>query len=160
MRPPTLLLGLTLAASAAASPPALRAEWPAWLSIEAPVNPFDPTTRGAVLLVHVRLPEAAAALSGLAGTAEGVVHGRRQSVPLRFDTTGQPGVFALRRQWPAEGAWVVRVTFARTTALATLDRDGNLASVRVPTRLTRGQPIPRAVDAAEIDSVLALAARP
>jgi hypothetical protein len=52
------------------------------------------------------------------------------------------------------------VTFARTTAIVTLDGDGNLASVRVPTRLSQGHPIPRPVGPAEIDSALALAARP
>jgi len=159
MRLPLLLLGLALAAAAAPTSVA-HAAWPPWLSIEAPVNPYDPSTRDAVMLVHVRLREGTAALSGLAGTAEGVVRGQRRSVRLRFDTTAVPGVFGLRRQWPDEGTWLVRVTFAHTTAIVTLDGDGNLASVRVPTRLAQGHPIPRPVDRAEIDSVLALAARP
>jgi hypothetical protein len=160
MRFPMLLLGLTLAALAAPSPAIARAAWPPWLSIEAPVNPFDPSTRGAVMLVHVRLREGAAKLSELGGTAEGIVHGQRRSVRLRFDGTSLPGVFALRRQWPEEGTWLVQVTFAHTTAIVTLDGEGNLASVRVPTRPSRGYPIPRPVGAAEIDSVLAIAARP
>jgi len=158
MRLPVLLLGLTLAA--APSPAAARAAWPPWLSIESPVNPFDPSSKDAVMLVHVRLREGTATVSGLAGAAEGIVGGRRQSVQLRFDTTAVPGVFALRRQWPAEGTWLVRVTFAHTTAIVTLDGNGNLASVRVPTRLAQGHPIPRPVGPAEIDSLLALAARP
>ena len=158
MRFPMLLLGLTLAT--APSPAVARAAWPPWLSIEAPVNPFDPSTKDAVMLVHVRLREGTASASRLAGTAEGIVRGRRRSVQLRFDTTALPGVFALRRQWPAEGTWLVRVTFAHTTAIVTLDGIGNVASVRVPTRQAQGHPIPRPVGPAEIDSVLALAARP
>lgn len=160
MRTPMLLLGVTLATAAGASAAPAHAKWPAWLSIEAPANPFDPSTRGAVMLVHVMLHQGTAAVSDLSGTAEGLVRGRRRSLQLHFDATTQPGVFAVRRQWPDEGAWLVRVTFAQTTAIATLDRDGNLASVRVPTQLAQGQPIPRPVAAAEIDSALALAGRP
>jgi hypothetical protein len=41
----------------------------------------------------------------------------------------------------------------------TLDRGGNVASVRVPTELASGNQIPRPVAAREIDSTLAEAAR-
>jgi hypothetical protein len=44
------------------------------------------------------------------GTAEGVVNGKRQSIPLTIIPLSQPGVFAVKQQWPSEGSWVL--TFA------------------------------------------------
>jgi len=145
-------------ATAAFTTPA-TAKWPPWLSIESPVNPFDPTARGAALLVHAAFREGQAQLSDVSGTAEGIVNGARRSIHLRFDSTGRPGVFAVRRQWPSEGTWLLRIALRQTTAIVTLDRGGNVASVRVPTELASGNQIPRPVGAKEIDSTLAEAAR-
>ncbi len=159
MRAPILGLGLTLiTATAGFTQPAL-VKWPPWLSIETPVNPFDPATRGAVLLVHCRTREGVVKVSDVSGSAEGIENGRRQSIALRFEATPLPGVFALRRQWPEKGDWLIRVSLERTTAIVTLDSAGDVASVRVPTELVQGQPLPRAVGAREIDSTLALSAR-
>jgi hypothetical protein len=63
-------------------------------------------------------------------------------------------VFALRRQWPSEGAWVLRVALRTTTAIVALDREGRVASVRVPTERRSGDEIPRAVTQREVDSTL------
>ena len=136
-------------------PMLLVAAWPAWLSIESPVNPFDRTARDAVMLVHAATREGAPRVTDLTGTAEGIVNGVRRSVAIRFDTTAFPGVFAVRRQWPAEGAWIVKIMLAQTTALVTFDHAGNVASARVPTVMQNGFPIPRAVASKEIDSTLA-----
>lgn len=135
------------------------AKWPAWLSIEAPVNPYDGTTRGDVLLVHARLREGGAKVTDLTGTAEGMVNGARRSIALRFDATSQPNVFGLTRQWPTEGTWVVRISLRETTAIVTFDRTGAVASTLVPTTTSSGVPLPRAVAASEIDSALNAAAR-
>jgi hypothetical protein len=79
---------------------------------------------------------------------------------LLFDATSRPDVYAVRRQWPAEGTWVLRITLlSSTTALVTLDGTGSVASTRVPTRMSSGIALPRQVSAAEVDSALALAAR-
>jgi hypothetical protein len=98
-----LILTLPLTASKPASYGA------PWMSLEMPANPLDPATRGAALVVrtyrHSR-PEAVP----LTGTAEGVVDGVRQSVPLHFKATGQPGVFAVNQSWPNEGAWVLAIS--------------------------------------------------
>jgi hypothetical protein len=135
-------------------------KWPPWISIETPVNPYDPTARGAIMLVHATFREGPARLSDVSGSAEGIVDGARRSISLRFDTTGLPSVFALRRQWPTEGAWLVRIAVRNTTAIVTLDHDGNVASVRVPTALSNGgDRLPRAVAAKEIDSTLAEVAK-
>jgi hypothetical protein len=148
---------LAVASSAFSSHPAVR--WPPWLSIESPVNPVNPDTRGAVLLVHASAREGAPAVRELSATAEGLVNGSRRSMPVRLDVTREAGVFALRKQWPADGTWLLAITFHRTTALVALDHDGNVASVRVPTEEQNGNAIPRAVPAREIDSTLAAAAR-
>jgi hypothetical protein len=154
---PVSFLVLTAATAAFARPSAVK--WPPWLSIESPVNPFDPTTRGATLLVHAVFREGQAQLSDVSGTAEGIVNGARRSIALRFDSTGRPGVFAVRRQWPSDGTWLLRITLRQTTAIVTLDRGGNFAAVRVPTEVASGSQIPRPVAAKEIDSTLAEAAR-
>jgi hypothetical protein len=154
---PAALLALATATSVVAA--ALPVKWPPWLSIESPVNPFDPSTRGAVLLAHATFREGQAQLSDLSGTAEGIVNGARRSITLRFDTTGRPNVFALRRQWPTEGTWLLRIALKQTTAIVTLDQNGGVASVRVPTQLAGGNQIPRIVGAREIDSTLAEAAK-
>jgi hypothetical protein len=151
-----LAAALTFAAAAFTTPAPLK--WPPWLSIEAPVNPFDPAARGALMLVHVTVREGDAHLSDLSGTAEGVVAGARRSVPLRFSETGRANTFALRRQWPADGTWLLRLTVRETTALVMLDRDGQVASVRVPLKRSGTLDLPRAISAHEIDSTLAAAA--
>jgi len=140
-------LSLTTLAAARKSPP--------WISIESPVNPYDATTRGAALLVHAEFREGVAQLADLTGTAEGLVNGARRSITLHFDSTSRPSVFALRRQWPAEGTWLLRLSLRTTTAVVSLDRAGNVASARVPTEMSQGIPLPRAVPSREIDAMLA-----
>jgi len=44
----------------------------------------------------------------ISATAEGMVKGARQSVPLKVMTAStKPGVYAVTQSWPAEGDWVV-----------------------------------------------------
>jgi hypothetical protein len=108
------------------------------------------------MLIHATFREGQAQLSDVSGSAEGMVGGVRRSIPLRFDTTGHANVFALRRQWPTEGTWLLRIALKSTTAIVTLDRAGNVASVRVPTEFTASRDeVPRAVGSKEIDSMLA-----
>lgn len=152
-----LTLGLLVLAASAFTHPA--AKWPPWLSIEAPVNPFEPGARGAVLLVHTALRDEVAQLSDLSGSAEGLVNGARVTVPLRFEATKIPGVFALQRQWRPEGAWVLRIAFRGATAIVGIDANGTVASVRVPTERRSGIAMPRAVAQREIDSTLFAMAR-
>jgi hypothetical protein len=42
--------------------------------------------------------------------AEGVVNGRRASIPLTVTGIGEPGRFAIARAWPLEGEWLIVVT--------------------------------------------------
>jgi hypothetical protein len=132
---------------------------PPWISIEAPVNPYDRETRGAVMAIHATFREGDSQLSDLSGTAEGLVGGGRRSIPLRFEATSHSNIYVLRRQWPTEGAWLTRINLKTTTAIVTLDQSGNVSAVRVPTEVTNGMPLPRPVSAKEIDSTLAAVAR-
>jgi hypothetical protein len=155
---PAVLMSLALATSAFIAPSIPK--WPPWLSIESPVNPYDASARGALLLVHAAFREGPSQLSDLSGSAEGLVNGARRSVPLRFESTGKSDVYALRRQWPSEGRWVLRIALRTTTAVVTLDSAGNVASAVVPTTLTStGDRVPRAVTSREVDSVLTATAR-
>jgi hypothetical protein len=124
------------------------------------VNPYDPAARGALLLVHAVFREGPSQLKDVSGSAEGMVNGVRRSVPLRFESTGRENVYALRRQWPTEGRWVLRIVLRNTTAVVTLDPAGNVGSVEVPTeRNAVGDVVPRAVTAREVDSLLTATAR-
>jgi hypothetical protein len=118
-----------------------------------PVRCREPGSRAARPRGNAR--RAAAAVTG---TVEGIVGGARRSIPLRLDTTPNPGVFAVRRQWPAEGTWLLRISLQNTTAIVSLDGD-RVAGVRVPVVATSDGSIPRAVGAREIDSTLSAAAR-
>lgn len=149
------LIAAIIAIAAAAAP--AHAKWPPWLSIEAPVNPADGTAKGAVFLVHAMTHEGPSDLSDVSAFAEGLVSGARRSVALELHATGKPGVFAVRRQWPSDGTWLVRVTLSSTTAIVSLDSSGNVSGVRIPTMMAEGRPIPRPVAAREIDSTLTVA---
>ena len=51
----------------------------------------------------------------LVGKADGVVNGQPKSVDLKLVATGEPGVYSVARQWPADGAWVLTFTNAGGT---------------------------------------------
>ena len=154
---PALLL--MLAGTSIGAARSAHVKSPPWISIESPANPYDPATRDAAFLVRTWLHGNTTSLDDLTASAEGLVDGKRQSVALRIEPTSQPNLYAVRRQWPAAGAWVVRVTLLRTaTAIVSLDRAGAVSGVNVPTRMQSGLPLARAVEAREIDSTLATVA--
>jgi hypothetical protein len=90
-----------------------------YLKVSAPAKGDD---WGAVLLVKpygCHKPSDA----DVSATAEGVVGGKRQTIKL--DLTLRPaGDYAIRRQWPDQGTWVVAITGkymgATRSALVTL----------------------------------------
>lgn len=132
---------------------------PPWISIEYPPSPHDRTTRDAFLLVHafhhgtpVNFP--------VAGRAIGLVNGEKRAIKLAFTTTSREGVYALRKQWPAEGSWVLAIDVtqqgnSKAGALVELSSSGDVAKVTVPTSRQDGWSIPRAISGAEIDAALA-----
>jgi len=133
---------------------------PPWISIEYPGNPHDRANNGAMLYVHV-FHHAQPIAYPLVGTAEGFVNGERRSITLKFTETARPAVYGLSRQWPTEGVWTLVIKMSRgdrgedgATAVVELAPDGEIASVRVPTRKEGQWTIPVDVSMAEIDRAL------
>jgi hypothetical protein len=145
-----LTLSLVAAAPAHAGPP--------WISAEFPANPHEAVTRGAFLLVHT-YHHGTPSEFGLTGTAEGLVNGRRQTMPLEIVPTGKPGVFAVRFKPQGSGAWVLAFKLGKENAagmLVALNKDGEPATVRVPSSTAEGGRwiIPRALNPQDIDAAL------
>lgn len=144
-----LLATIGTAAPAHAGPP--------WISIELPANPLDRTTRGAYLLVHTFHHEKSLEQL-LEGRAEGLVNGQRQTINLAFTDTSRDGVRALRRTWPTEGVWVLVLTTGGAdhgaTALVGIGADGQVRSVRVPTRMQDNWTVPQSVTPGDINALL------
>jgi hypothetical protein len=154
-----------IAASALAVIAAL-AVGPPWISIEYPVNPHDQSMRGAMLLVHV-FHHGTPIAYPLVGTAEGLVNGERRSIKLTFTETARPAVYGLSRQWPTEGVWTLVIKMSRgdhgtdgATAVVELGPDGEVASVRVPTRQQGQWTIPTDVSMSDINQALRARAQP
>ena len=153
-RPAALVLAavasLCLAASAAAGPP--------WISVEIPANPHDRSTRGALLVVRAYHHGTGTAYR-VTGVAEGIVDGRRVSVPLEVARTAAAGVYAVGRPELEAGRWVLVLKLgdgnASATALVPLDSAGEVAGARVPSRRSAdGWTIPREVSEADVEAAL------
>lgn len=56
----------------------------------------------------------------LTATATGFIDGKRQTIPVRLARLDDAGFYAVSRQWPAEGKWVVQVTALSGTAVASI----------------------------------------
>jgi hypothetical protein len=133
---------------------------PPWISIEYPANPHDRSNTGVMLYVHV-FHHAQPIAYPIEGTAEGIVNGERRSIKLKFTDTARPAVYGLSRQWPAEGVWTLVIKMSRgdhgedgATAVVELGADGEVASVRVPTRRQGQWTIPIDVSLDDIDRAL------
>ena len=116
------LLGPALAAPARACPPQISIESPAAASPDS-----------AFLLVHASRGCGLGKLA-VTGTAEGLVGGARRTIPLEVASTETAGVYRVRRQWPGQGVWVlrlvVRVGEGSATALVGVDASGEIVTVR------------------------------
>ncbi|HKV37893.1 MAG TPA: hypothetical protein VJX67_01680, partial [Blastocatellia bacterium] len=95
-----------------------------WITVEAPGSTGNSESGGTVLpggtVLIVRTagcvrPEA----TTVTATAEGLVKGERKSVVLDL-TAIAPGVYAVKRQWPAEGAWVLTITGGNSSLVRSL----------------------------------------
>jgi hypothetical protein len=74
----------------------------------------DPTTNPEAVAKHaVVAAHTTACVSPektvVTATAEGIVDGKRITLPLKVIRLSQPGAFAVAREWPAGGAWVVKM---------------------------------------------------
>jgi hypothetical protein len=88
----------------------------------------------------------------LRGTAEGVVNGKRQSIPIKVAALPKTGMFAVQQTWPKEGQWVLHLTAthpgveATTTTLVKVNgKDFERGSAKY---------FPRAATAAEVNAFL------
>jgi hypothetical protein len=148
-----LVMALTLSAfsTALAGPP--------WIAIEYPANPFDRASRDAFLTVRT-YHHGDLTSKTVTGTAEGIVNGKRQSVPLDIRPGSQAGMYVVRWQKPATGRWVLVINsgvqgVTDATAVVEISPTGTVASVSVPTRaIANGWISPRPVASAEIDALL------
>lgn len=150
---------LALAALLLAALPATALAGPPWIAVELPANPLNATTRGAYLLVRT-YHHADAVTAPLTGRAIGMVDGQRRTIQLTIERTSVPGVYAVRRTWPEEGSWALAITLGEgtdgaATALVGIAADGEVRSVRVPTRTDGRHTWPRAASAEEIEATLA-----
>jgi hypothetical protein len=100
---------LRVAFTSLLSVPAALAGGPPFLSVEAPVDPLDEGARGAAMLLHARHCGQPRDMT-ITAKAEGMVDGRRQSVPVELEKTGRPGTYAVRTTWPTKGTWVLSFT--------------------------------------------------
>lgn len=100
-----------------------------YLELGTPSASHDPGARDAVVLVQFigcHQPEKGV----LTASAEGIVEGQRRTVAVKAKPLAKPGLYAIERQWPAEGKWVLRLEGKHptvpvlTTTLVKLTADG------------------------------------
>ncbi|MFN7998226.1 MAG: hypothetical protein U0Q18_31685 [Bryobacteraceae bacterium] len=65
-----------------------------------------PDTRDAVLTVEAEGCHDYSQAK-ITGHAEGIVDGKRESVPLVLAAGAKPGRYNVRKQWPTEGKWIL-----------------------------------------------------
>ena len=117
--------------SLALASPAL-AKGPPWISIE--TRPW-----GAGFLTVRTWHHGTPMALPLTGTAEGLIDGRRSSVPLRFEHTDRDdaNAFALSNSWGTAGVWVLNIgtdqgEHGAAGVVVGIDRTGTSAFVRFP----------------------------
>lgn len=90
----------------------------------------------------------------ITATAEGIVNGRRESIPLEVGTLDTPGVHAIARQWP-DGQWVLNLTghcAERGTTTSAVVPLGPAGFIREQIQI-----LDRAATAADVDAALRVA---
>jgi hypothetical protein len=89
--------------------------------------PSDPSS-GAALLVNA-YNCGAACKAPLTGRAEGIVNGERRTIPLELKPARKLGTYAVAKQWPSRGSWVLVFSWkdhGHASALVTLGPDGRI----------------------------------
>jgi hypothetical protein len=132
---------------------------PPWISGEYPANPFHADTRGALMLVHA-FHHGVSRQFPMTGVAEGLVNGRRQSIPLKVERTYREGVYAVRGDLPKNGNWALVITMTDTetnslaSLIATLGADGQVMAVNVPHRMQEGWIVPQRATREDIEAAV------
>jgi hypothetical protein len=127
------------------------AKGPPWVSIE--MRPY-----GAGFLTVRTWHHGTPMALPLTGTAEGLIDGRRSSVPLRFEHTDRDdaNAFTLANTWGTAGVWVLNIgtdqgEHGSAGVVVGIDRSGGSAFVRFP-RAAYGNS--RVATRGEIDTML------
>jgi hypothetical protein len=83
-------------------------------------------------------------------SAIGIVNGEKRTIALKLTALPQPGAYAVTRQWPADGRWVLQFVATDegrvTSALIVSNPDG--------IRFAGAKLAPRAPSNAEVDALL------
>ena len=58
------------------------------------------------------------AKTAVTATAEGLVNGERRTIPLKLSPLSESGSYALTRQWPKEGRWVIHLSATSNVGVA------------------------------------------
>jgi hypothetical protein len=118
-------------------------------SVGSPVASQDYRAKGAPFVFRTQ-GCAEPAKPQITGTAEGLVKGVRQSVPLKVMAMTKAGVYAVYQNWRAEGEWIVNLkgTCADASAGAIIPI-GPKGFIRESSKF-----FPRAATNAEIDASL------
>lgn len=133
-----------------------------YLSVTVPdAESDDPRVKEAVLLVRpIGCHEPSAAK--LSVRAEGLVDGQRKSLAVRLTPLGDEEGYAVRRQWPAEGVWVLTLTGEyrghTSSVLADLAPNGTLQTGKNGKGLAV-RVVPHRLSTAEIETAVREAAR-
>ena len=107
------------------------------ISVETPDRSSDQQLKEAVLIARTYGCHQPADAK-LSASAEGFVDGTRKSLPIELRSIGS-GVYAINRQWPSEGKWVITLTGAYNGMTSSVLVDlGPNGSVLPGTRLREG----------------------
>jgi hypothetical protein len=84
----------------------------------------------------------------LTGTAIGIIDGRKQTIALQIDALSEPGTYALTRQWPEKGRWVLEfIAKDQGRITSTLVAVGPGGIERDAAKMGMHEPIPEEVSA-------------
>lgn len=115
-----------------------------------------PASDDAVLVVHT-YGCAQPARAKVTGTAEGLVAGKRLSVPLTLKATAK-GVYAIAWQQPDEGTWVLALTGTYrghiSSLLVNINDEGQAVLPEPDARGRRIEPLPRNLTDADVERAL------
>lgn len=115
-----------------------------------------PASDGTVLVVHTYGCDQPSRAK-LIGTAEGLVAGQRQSIPLKLKATAK-GVYAIAWQPPAEGTWVLAVTGTYrgqvSSLLVNINEEGQAVLPAPNKRGLHIEPLRRNLTAADVQRAL------
>jgi hypothetical protein len=84
----------------------------------------------------------------LTGTAVGIIDGHKQTFPLKIAALSEPGTYAVTRQWPEKGRWVLEfVAKDQGRITSTLVAAGPGGVERDTAKMGMHEPVPEEVAA-------------